>query len=91
MSLISGHFANITLMELNPQKSHSEEMKLSACLPWLNKGLKELRKKRIFSHLQGSSYSGGKHMVNSIRHWLNAYQIIDFSGAKPYQTKFGRF
>ena len=79
-------------MELNPSKvSFGRNETFGLRYSWLNKGLKELKKEEdIFSSSRAPLILGvGKNMVNSIKYWLNAYQIIDFSGAKPYQTKFG--
>ena len=79
-------------MELNPSKvSFGRNETFGLRYSWLNKGLKELKKEEdIFSSSRAPLILGvGKNMVNSIKYWLNAYQIIDFSGATPSQTKFG--
>ena len=79
-------------MELNPSKvSFGRNETFSLRYSWLNKGLKEFKKEEdIFSSSNAPLILGvGKNMVNSIKYWLNAYQIIDFSGAAPSQTKFG--
>lgn len=79
-------------MELNPSKvSFGRNETFGLRYSWLNKGLKEFKKEEdIFLSSRAPLILGvGKNMVNSIKYWLNAYQIIDFSGATPYQTKFG--
>ncbi len=79
-------------MELNPSKvSFGRNETFGLRYSWLNKGLKEFKKEEnIFSSSSAPLILGvGKNMVNSIKYWLNAYQIIDFSGTRPSQTEFG--
>ena len=79
-------------MELNPSKvSFGRNETFGLRYSWLNKGLKEFKKEEdIFLSSRAPLILGvGKNMVNSIKYWLNAYQIIDFSGATPSQTEFG--
>lgn len=58
---------------------------------WLNKGLNEFKEnENIFLSQDAPLVLGvGKNMVSSIKYWLGAYQILDFSEAAPSQTKFG--
>ena len=79
-------------MEVNPAKtSFGRNETFNLRYSWLNKGLKEFkRNKNIFLLEEASLILGvGKNMVNSIKYWLNAYQIIDFSNKEPIQTRFG--
>ena len=79
-------------MELNPAKtSFGRNETFNLRYSWLNKGLKEFKQnKNIFLLEEAPLILGvGKNMVNSIKYWLNAYQIIDFSFEEPVQTRFG--
>ena len=80
-------------MELNPSKtSFGRNETFNLRYSWLNKGLKELKQnKSLFLLEEAPLILGvGKNMVNSIKYWLNAYQIVDFSSGEPFQTKFGK-
>ena len=80
-------------MELNPSKtSFGRNETFNLRYSWLNKGLKELKQnKSLFLQEEAPLILGvGKNMVNSIKYWLNAYQIVDFSSGEPFQTKFGK-
>tara|TARA_Y100001970_G_scaffold189873_1_gene230832 strand:+ start:2383 stop:3294 length:912 start_codon:yes stop_codon:yes gene_type:complete len=79
-------------MELNPTKtSFGRNETFNLRYSWLNKGLKEFKQnKNIFLLEEAPLILGvGKNMVNSIKYWLNAYQIVDFSFDEPVQTQFG--
>ena len=79
-------------MNLNPSKtSFGRNETFSLRYSWLNKGLKEFKQnENIFLSQDAPLVLGvGKNMVSSIKYWLGAYQILDFSEAKPLQTKFG--
>ena len=79
-------------MELNPSKiSFGRNETFNLRYSWLNKGLKEFKlNKNIFLSKEAPLVLGvGKNMVSSIKYWLNAYQILDFSSAEPSQTRFG--
>ena len=79
-------------MEVNPAKtSFGRNETFNLRYSWLNKGLKEFkRNKNVFLLEEATLTLGvGKNMVNSIKYWLNAYQIIDFSNKEPIQTRFG--
>ena len=78
-------------MEVNPARaSFGRNETFNLRYSWLNKGLKEFkRNKNIFLLEEASLILGvGKNMVNSIKYWLNEYQIIDFSNKEPIQTRF---
>ena len=80
-------------MEFNPSKtSFGRNETFNLRYSWLNKGLKELKQnKSLFLLEEAPLILGvGKNMVNSIKYWLNAYQIVDFSSGEPFQTKFGK-
>jgi hypothetical protein len=80
-------------MELKPTKtSFGRNETFNLRYSWLNKGLKEFKKNpHIFSADESTLVLGvGKNMVNSIKYWLNAYQVIDFSLDSPAETNFGR-
>ena len=79
-------------MNLNPSKtSFGRNETFSLRYSWLNKGLKEFKQnENIFLSQDAPLVLGvGKNMVSSIKYWLGAYQILDFSEAIPLQTKFG--
>tara|TARA_B100000795_G_scaffold260311_1_gene236036 strand:- start:477 stop:1388 length:912 start_codon:yes stop_codon:yes gene_type:complete len=80
-------------MELKPNKtSFGRNETFNLRYSWLNKGLKEFKEnKNIFSSESAPMVLGvGKNMVNSIKYWLNAYQVVDFSLDSPAQTEFGK-
>ena len=80
-------------MELNPTKtSFGRNETFNLRYSWLNKGLNEFNKNPlIFSLEEAPLVLGvGKNMVNSIKYWLGAYQIINFSIDNPSETEFGR-
>ncbi len=80
-------------MELNPAKtSFGRNETFNLRYSWLNKGLKEFKQnKNIFLLEEAPLILGvGKNMVNSIKYWLGAYQVIDFSMESPSETDFGR-
>ena len=80
-------------MDLKPNKtSFGRNETFNLRYSWLNKGLKEFKKNPyIFSADEATLTLGvGKNMVNSIKYWLNAYQVIDFSLDSPVETNFGR-
>ena len=80
-------------MELNPSKtSFGRNETFNLRYSWLNKGLKELKQnKSLFLLEEAPLILGvGKNMVNSIKYWLGAYQVIDFSMEPPSETDFGR-
>ena len=79
-------------MNLNPSKtSFGRNETFSLRYSWLNKGLNEFKEnENIFLSQDASLVLGvGKNMVSSIKYWLGAYQILDFSETIPSQTKFG--
>ena len=79
-------------MNLNPSKtSFGRNETFSLRYSWLNKGLNEFKEnENIFLSQDASLVLGvGKNMVSSIKYWLGAYQILDFSETTPSQTKFG--
>tara|TARA_B100001027_G_scaffold122263_1_gene84461 strand:+ start:1919 stop:2830 length:912 start_codon:yes stop_codon:yes gene_type:complete len=79
-------------MNLSPPKtSFGRNETFSLRYSWLNKGLKEFKENEgIFLSQDAPLVLGvGKNMVSSIKYWLGAYQILDFSEAMPSQTKFG--
>ena len=78
-------------MNLKPSKtSFGRNETFSLRYSWLNKGLKEFKQnENIFLSQDAPLVLGvGKNMVSSIKYWLGAYQILDFSEV-PLQTKFG--
>jgi len=80
-------------MQLKPNKtSFGRNETFNLRYSWLNKGLKEFKEnKNIFSSESAPMVLGvGKNMVNSIKYWLNAYQVVDFSLDSPAQTEFGK-
>lgn len=80
-------------MNLNPGKtSFGRNETFNLKYSWLNKGLKEFNQNNsIFSESNAPLVLGvGKNMVNSIKYWLGAYQIIDFSATKPFVSDFGK-
>ena len=79
-------------MELKPNKvSFGRNETFNLRYSWLNKGLKEFKENtNIFVSDEAPLVLGvGKNMVNSIKYWLGAYQIIDFSTDTAVQTDFG--
>lgn len=79
-------------MELKPNKvSFGRNETFNLRYSWLNKGLKEFKENtNIFVSDAAPLVLGvGKNMVNSIKYWLGAYQIIDFSTDTAVQTDFG--
>lgn len=79
-------------MNLNPSKtSFGRNETFSLRYSWLNKGLKEFKQnENIFLSQEAPLVLGvGKNMVSSIKYWLGAYQILDFSKATPSPTEFG--
>ena len=79
-------------MELKPNKvSFGRNETFNLRYSWLNKGLKEFKENtNIFVSDAAPLVLGvGKNMVNSIKYWLGAYQIIDFSKDSAVQTGFG--
>ena len=79
-------------MELKPTKtSFGRNETFNLRYSWLNKGLKEFKEnKNIFSSEAAPLVLGvGKNMVNSIKYWLGAYQVVDFSLEQAEQTEFG--
>ena len=79
-------------MNLNPSKtSFGRNETFSLRYSWLNKGLKEFKQnENIFLSQDAPLVLGvGKNMVSSIKYWLGAYQILDFSKATPSPTGFG--
>ena len=79
-------------MELKPNKvSFGRNETFNLRYSWLNKGLKEFKENtNIFVSDSAPLVLGvGKNMVNSIKYWLGAYQIIDFSTDTAVQTDFG--
>ena len=79
-------------MELNPSKtSFGRNETFNLRYSWLNKGIKEFKhNNNIFSSEEAPLVLGvGKNMVNSIKYWLGAYKIIDFSKDSAMQTDFG--
>ena len=80
-------------MNLNPNKtSFGRNETFNLRYSWLNKGLKEFNNnKDIFSAKEAPLILGvGKNMVNSIKYWLNAYQVIDATQGSYEQTDFGK-
>ena len=79
-------------MELKPTKiSFGRNETFNLRYSWLNKGLKEFKENaNIFISDEAPLVLGvGKNMVNSIKYWLGAYQVIDFSRDLATQTDFG--
>jgi len=79
-------------MELKPTKiSFGRNETFNLRYSWLNKGLKEFKENtNIFVSDEAPLVLGvGKNMVNSIKYWLGAYQVIDFSKDSAIQTDFG--
>ena len=79
-------------MELKPNKvSFGRNETFNLRYSWLNKGLKEFKENtNIFVSDSAPLVLGvGKNMVNSIKYWLGAYQVIDFSTDTAVQTDFG--
>ena len=80
-------------MNLNPSKtSFGRNETFSLRYSWLNKGLNKFKEnENIFLSQDAPLVLGvGKNMVSSIKYWLGAYQILDYSKAIPCQTKFGK-
>ena len=80
-------------MNLNPNKtSFGRNETFNLRYSWLNKGLKEFNNnKDVFSAKEAPLILGvGKNMVNSIKYWLNAYQVIDATQGSYEQTDFGK-
>lgn len=80
-------------MNLDPSKtSFGRNETFNLKYSWLNKGLKEFNQNNnIFSESNAPLVLGvGKNMVNSIKYWLGAYQIINFSVTKPFVSDFGK-
>ena len=80
-------------MNLNPNKtSFGRNETFNLRYSWLNKGLKEFNNnKDVFSAKEAPLILGvGKNMVNSIKYWLNAYQVIDATQGSFEQTDFGK-
>ena len=79
-------------MELKPNKvSFGRNETFNLRYSWLNKGLKEFKENtNIFVSDSAPLVLGvGKNMFNSIKYWLGAYQVIDFSKDSAVQTYFG--
>lgn len=79
-------------MELKPTKiSFGRNETFNLRYSWLNKGLKGFKENtNIFVSNEAPLVLGvGKNMVNSIKYWLGAYQVIDFSKDSSIQTDFG--
>lgn len=79
-------------MELKPTKiSFGRNETFNLRYSWLNKGLKEFKENaNIFISDEAPLILGvGKNMVNSIKYWLGAYQLVDFSKDSAVQTDFG--